>query len=62
MRAPGVPPVLALGAEPISGGRWAYRYSINPGQVVTLIVMPGPGMLPATDPAFAVVIDDLMRS
>lgn len=62
IEAPGIPPVLLLAADLISGGRWVYTYSVFPHGVVRLVVMPGPDMLPATDPAYAVVVHDLVRS
>lgn len=56
------PRVLLLAAEPLSGWRWAYTYSVSPGVSVTVVTMPGPGMLPATDPAYAGIVLDLVRS
>jgi hypothetical protein len=60
--APGVPPVLLLSSTLISGGRWVYEYSVAPGRVVSLVTMPGPGMLPPDDPSWAVAVDQLLRS
>ena len=58
---PAGPRVLLLSAEPISGQRWVYTYSITPGRTVSLVTMPGPGMLPPDHPDYATIVADLTR-
>lgn len=52
---PGGPRVLLLSAQLVSGGRWAYRYSVSPGRVVTVLTEVSPGMIGPTDPDYAAV-------
>lgn len=55
------PRVLLLSAEPGSGQRWTYTYSVSPGVVVRLVVMPGPGVPGPFDPAYAGIVLGLVK-
>jgi hypothetical protein len=51
--------VLSLGCQQLPNGSWRYDYSLRPGVVVSVIVAPGPDMVPPTDPAYLEVIRGL---
>lgn len=53
--------VLLLSAEPASGGRWVYQYSVSPGEVVSLVTTPGPGMPDPADSVLAQIVLDVTR-
>lgn len=50
------PQVLLLSSEPGSGQRWVYTYSVAPGVVVRLVVMPAPGLPDPADPVYAGIV------
>jgi hypothetical protein len=62
VQAPGVPPVLLLSAELTADGFWVLAYSVAPGRVVTVVTIPWPGLPDADDPAYALLVDQLVRS
>lgn len=45
--------ILLLAAEQVTGGSWAYTYSVAPGVRVKIVTRPGPDMLPAHDDTYA---------
>lgn len=51
--------VLLLAAQPASGGRWVYSYSVSPGRVVSLVTTPGPGMPDPGDSVLAQIALDV---
>lgn len=55
------PKVLLLAAEPGSGQRWIYTYSVAPGVVVRLVVMPGPNVPGPADPLYAPIVLGLVK-
>lgn len=57
--APGVPAVLLLSSERISGGGWLYTYSVTPGEVVHVVTWPAPGVPGPADTIMAHIISDL---
>lgn len=50
------PRVLLLSSEPGSGQRWTYAYSVSPGVVVRLVVMPAPDLPDPADPVYAGIV------
>jgi hypothetical protein len=51
--------VLALSCHQLTGGSWAYTYSVAPGISVQIVVRPGPDTPGPADPSYLEVIRGL---